>query len=222
MTVVTKLFNIVQPDLAYFGQKDAIQCIVISRMVRDLNMPLSVRICDTVREEDGLAMSSRNRYLSPERRQKARVLYRALQAASARYSDLQREQRRKGCDCASVPVSALKGEVQAVIREEPEVELLYTSVACMQTGAEIDDALRIMSSAPAPTPSSTPSSPSLSPSLSSVSTPLSPPSSDSQPLLPSLSAHPHTLTPIAILSIACMLGSTRLIDNIVLFGEKEG
>jgi pantoate--beta-alanine ligase len=65
-TVVTKLFNLVQPQKAYFGQKDGIQCIVIKRMVSDLNMPLEVVIGDTVREPDGLAMSSRNSYLSPE------------------------------------------------------------------------------------------------------------------------------------------------------------
>ncbi|MGI6711983.1 MAG: pantoate--beta-alanine ligase [Bacillota bacterium] len=82
-TVVTKLFNITQPDIAYFGQKDAQQVIVIKRMVADLNMPVDVVCVPTVREEDGLAMSSRNVYLNEEERQQAPVLYRSLKEAQA-------------------------------------------------------------------------------------------------------------------------------------------
>ncbi|MHC5179655.1 MAG: pantoate--beta-alanine ligase, partial [Planctomycetota bacterium] len=77
-TVCTKLFNIVQADIAYFGQKDAQQAAIIRRMVRDLNMPLEIRICPIIREADGLAMSSRNRYLSPDERERALCLHRAL------------------------------------------------------------------------------------------------------------------------------------------------
>ena len=80
-TVVTKLFNIVQPDVAFFGQKDAQQVLVIKRMVRDLDMPVRIEVCPTVRESDGLAMSSRNALLSPSARQHALALYRALTAA---------------------------------------------------------------------------------------------------------------------------------------------
>jgi pantoate--beta-alanine ligase len=80
-TVVTKLFNIIQPDIAYFGQKDAQQVIVIKRMAADLNMPVEVVCVPTVREEDGLAMSSRNVYLNEKERQQAPVLYRSLKEA---------------------------------------------------------------------------------------------------------------------------------------------
>jgi pantoate--beta-alanine ligase len=82
-TVVTKLFNIVQPDVAYFGQKDAQQALVIRRMVRDLNFPVRVEVCPTVRESDGLAMSSRNVRLAPAARAQALALKRGLDAAKA-------------------------------------------------------------------------------------------------------------------------------------------
>jgi pantoate--beta-alanine ligase len=82
-TVVTKLFNMVTPNVAYFGQKDAQQAIVIRRLVRDLDIPVQIEICPTVRESDGLAMSSRNALLSATERASATALYRALQAAGA-------------------------------------------------------------------------------------------------------------------------------------------
>ncbi len=77
-TVVTKLFEIVRPDYAFFGQKDAVQCAVLRRMVRDLDMDVQMVVCPIVREADGLAMSSRNIYLTPEQRRQALVLHRAL------------------------------------------------------------------------------------------------------------------------------------------------
>jgi pantoate--beta-alanine ligase len=82
-TVVATLFNLVQPQRAYFGQKDGQQSVVIRRMVRDLAMPIDVVVCPTLREEDGLAMSSRNRYLTADERQQAAALNRALTQAAA-------------------------------------------------------------------------------------------------------------------------------------------
>jgi len=82
-TVVCKLFNIVQPAVAYFGQKDFQQARIIQQLVGDLNLPLEVRICPTIREADGLALSSRNRYLNGEQRSHATVLYRSLQEVKA-------------------------------------------------------------------------------------------------------------------------------------------
>jgi pantoate--beta-alanine ligase len=78
--VVAKLFHIVQPDLAWFGQKDAQQVVVLQRMVADLNIPVEIVVCPTIREPDGLAMSSRNTYLDPRQRRDALCLHRALQA----------------------------------------------------------------------------------------------------------------------------------------------
>jgi pantoate--beta-alanine ligase len=125
-TIVTKLFNAVQPDKAYFGQKDAQQHTVIRQMVRDLNFSLEVVICPIVREADGLAMSSRNKYLNEEDRRAATVLSRALQAAQELYKTGERS------------AEALRGRMKEVIASEPRAQLQYVSCADFDTLQELD------------------------------------------------------------------------------------
>jgi len=84
-TVVAKLFHVIEPDVAFFGQKDAAQVAVIRRFVRDLNFPVEIAVCPIVREPDGLAMSSRNAYLNPEDRRRARVLCRSLREVERQF-----------------------------------------------------------------------------------------------------------------------------------------
>jgi pantoate--beta-alanine ligase len=90
-TVVAKLFNIVEPDIAFFGQKDAAQVAIIRRMVRDLNMPVAIEVCPIVREPDGLALSSRNSYLNATERKSALVLYRSLMRVQEEFAKGERD-----------------------------------------------------------------------------------------------------------------------------------
>ena len=150
-TVIAKLFNIIQPTKAYFGQKDAQQAIVIRKMAADLNMNLKVITLPTVREPDGLAMSSRNSYLSPEERQAAPVLYRALMLAQGLW-----EQGEKDAE-------KIRNEIVKLIKKEPLAAIDYVSIADTETLEELEE-----------------------------------------------------VKPPALVSLAVKIGSTRLIDNVVL------
>ncbi len=150
-TVVSKLFHIVEPDVAFFGQKDAAQSAIIRRLVRDLNFPVGIVICPIVRDPDGLAMSSRNAYLNPKERQRALVLHRSL--------DLAEENFRAGQENVAQLIAAARD----VFAREPQVRLDYFEIV-----------------------------------------------------------DPDTLDPVehiqqpALVAVAAYVGSTRLIDNVIL------
>ena len=115
-TVVAKLFHIVEPDLAFFGQKDAAQVAIIQRMARDLNMPVSIEVCPIVREPDGLAISSRNAYLSPQERRSALVLHRSLMRVQKLFESSERNS------------ASLVAAAKQVFAAEPAVRLDYVEV----------------------------------------------------------------------------------------------
>jgi pantoate--beta-alanine ligase len=150
-TVVAKLFNIIEPQVAFFGQKDAAQLAVIRRMVRDLNFPIEIIAGAIVREPDGLAMSSRNAYLTPEERGRALVLQRSLRRAEAEFQSGQRS-------AAKLISAALE-----VLASEPQVAVDYLEVVSPDTLESIE-----------------------------------------------------RITQTALLAIAARVGSTRLIDNVLL------
>lgn len=156
-TVVAKLFNAVQPQKAYFGQKDAQQAVVIRQMVRDLNFPIEVVVCPIVREADGLAMSSRNTYLNPEERRAATVLFRALQAARSAFEAGERD------------ASRLRQIMADVLAGEPLARVQYVSCADPDTLEELE-----------------------------------------------------RVNDRALLSLAILIGRTRLIDNLVVGGYVVG
>jgi pantoate--beta-alanine ligase len=150
-TVVAKLFNAVQPHKAYFGQKDAQQAAVIRQMTRDLSYPIEIVICPIVREADGLAMSSRNKYLEGADRMAALVLSRALNEAGKLYDADERN------------AETLRQKMKDVIAAEPRAQMQYVSCADYDTLAELE-----------------------------------------------------TVTGKTLLSMAVLIGKTRLIDNLVL------
>jgi pantoate--beta-alanine ligase len=150
-TVVAKLFNAVEPDVAIFGQKDAAQHAVIRRMVRDLDVPVEIRIGEIVREVDGLALSSRNVYLDPEQRKQALVLQRALSEVKRQFREGKRE------------ADVLTGAARAVFKAEPAAKVDYIAIV------------------------------------------------DADELTPLTKARAGTLV-----AVAAWIGTTRLIDNVVL------
>ncbi len=125
-TIVAKLFNIVQPTRAYFGQKDAQQLIVIKKMVADLNMNLEIVAVPTVREPDGLALSSRNIYLNPQERQAALVLYQALSLAQQLWSQGEKDAER------------IRREIIVLIKKQPLADIDYVSIADTDTLDALD------------------------------------------------------------------------------------
>jgi pantoate--beta-alanine ligase len=155
-TVVAKLFNIVQPDFAFFGQKDAAQVAIVNKMVRDLNFDVRIVVCPIVREADGLAMSSRNVYLSPEQRKQALVLYRALMRVQTL------------ADRGESNSARLKVAGEQVMAEESAVKPDYFEIVDRDTLDSVSD-----------------------------------------------------ISGGALVAVAAYVGSTRLIDNIVLTGKGE-
>jgi pantoate--beta-alanine ligase len=125
-TVCAKLFNIVTPDVAYFGQKDAQQAIVIKRMIADLNMPLEIVICPTVREPNGLAVSSRNQYLSAQQRKDAANIYKSLQTC------------RKLIEAGTTETHKIIAEMQKILQQIPSGQIEYINIVDAETLESIE------------------------------------------------------------------------------------
>ncbi|NQT01369.1 MAG: pantoate--beta-alanine ligase [Planctomycetes bacterium] len=125
-TVCTKLFNIVAPDIAFFGQKDAQQAIVIRRMVADLNMPLEIVICPTVREQNGLAVSSRNKYLTEQQKKDAANIYKSLQKC------------HQMIDAGVKNTSEIIAEMSKILQQIPSIEIEYINIVDAETLRNID------------------------------------------------------------------------------------
>ena len=125
-TVCTKLFNIVAPDIAFFGQKDAQQAIVIRRMVTDLNMPLEIVICPTVREPNGLAISSRNKYLTERQKKDAANICKSLRKC------------RQMIDAGVKETTEIITEMSKILQQVPSIEIEYISIVDAETLRNID------------------------------------------------------------------------------------
>jgi pantoate--beta-alanine ligase len=125
-TVVAKLFNIVKPDIAVFGQKDAQQCVIIKKIILDLNFDIKIVIAPIIREPDGLAMSSRNRYLDGNERQDAIILYRSLQLAE------------KMIKQGEIDTNNIKEKMEELIQEVPSASIEYISIVDPDTLDPVD------------------------------------------------------------------------------------
>jgi pantoate--beta-alanine ligase len=125
-TVCAKLFNIIAPDTAYFGQKDAQQAIVIRRMAADLNMPLEIVICPTVREPDGLAVSSRNQYLTARQKKDAANIYKSLQTC------------RMLIDAGTTETLQIIAEMRKILQQIPSGQIEYVSIVDAETLESVD------------------------------------------------------------------------------------
>lgn len=125
-TIVTKLFNIVKPDIAYFGQKDAQQAIIIKKVVSDLNLDVMIKVLPIVREEDGLAVSSRNVYLNKKEREDAAILYQSLKRAAEMFTDGERESRK-----------IIKG-MEDLIKERDTAKIDYAKIVNTQSLKDVN------------------------------------------------------------------------------------
>lgn len=128
-TVVFKIFNIIQPGRAYFGQKDAQQCVVLKKMVADLNNDVEIIMGATFREKDGLAMSSRNVYLSQEERRQAPIIYRALSTAHVMWVEGERDSSR------------LRDTIRDIVTQKPLAKIEYISIASTRNMQELENAI---------------------------------------------------------------------------------
>jgi len=125
-TVCAKLFNIIEPDVAYFGQKDAQQAIVIKRMVADLNMPLEIVVCPTVREPDRLAVSSRNKYLSEQQRKDATYIYKSLKKCESLV------------EAGTTDSKTIIGEMKQILNQVSSIEIEYISIVDAESLQELE------------------------------------------------------------------------------------
>jgi pantoate--beta-alanine ligase len=125
-TVCAKLFNIVGPDAAFFGQKDGQQAVVIKRMVADLNMPVEIVVCPTVREGDGLAVSSRNKYLTEEQKKDSRLIYKSL------------ENCREMIEAGTTDTGQITTEMRKILSQAPSIQIEYVSIVDADSLQKLD------------------------------------------------------------------------------------
>jgi pantoate--beta-alanine ligase len=146
-TIVCKLFNIVQPTIAYFGQKDISQCILVKSLVLDLNIPVQIQVCETVRENDGLAMSSRNTYLTTNERPYANILYKALNIGKDMFDSNDVNKIISSKDIIKVIEESLKSEplVSKIeyISIASHIDMTELSHVSLSKGAVISSAIRL-------------------------------------------------------------------------------